>query len=447
MTKGQTDLVHAVVASRAPLCDYLDPMDSVRSVLYLDFDNVLGGLLKLDPNSAIRYAEQPQLWLSRLAAGGRDERRRRWLVLRCYMNPAGWVSHPANDGTRLYFSKFRPYLTDAGFEVIDCPRLTQTKNGADIRLVIDAVEALRADVHYDEFVIASGDSDMTPLIVRLRASDRRVTLLSPSDSAVVLGAVADRLIGGEEFLELLDTEAIAMDGALGGDFAGALERAEGTSIPIIAGGSDTEVEAKQRFETLVATRYAQATEPMNLAALAHELRNQLGPVTTDTSWFGYGGFGRALQALQLPSVRMSQHYIWDSSRHAEPTVQAGPPPPDPVLQVTRVLRLPQLPRESWPSIHHSLAAFVAAYEFNLTEATRWCRDRLTESGERVNRQAIGVVARGAAYGGCPLFRQPPPVATAIATAFVENVLSRVAAADVDLSPDEVDVVRAWFGAV
>jgi hypothetical protein len=46
----------------------------------------------------------------------------------------------------LYFSKFRPALTDAGFEVVDCPRLPHTKNGADIRLVIDAVEALRADV-------------------------------------------------------------------------------------------------------------------------------------------------------------------------------------------------------------------------------------------------------------------------------------------------------------
>ncbi len=421
-------------------------MESVRSVLYLDFDNVFSGLVKLDPKLAMRYAEEPHVWLRGLAAGAGDERPRRWLVLRCYMNPAGWVPHPENDGTRLYFSKFRPYFTDAGFEVVDCPRLSHTKNGADIRMVIDAVEALRADVHYEEFVIASGDSDMTPLIVRLRASDRRITLLSPSDSAVVLGAVADRLIGGEELLELLDAQAPIPDGALEGDVDAELESSEEAGGHSGEDGPLTEAQARRQFEELVATRYAEATEATNLATLAHDLRRELGPVATSSRWFGYGGFSRALQALQLPDVRMSQDFIWDSTRHAEPTLPTGPTLPEPVSRVTRVLKLPSLPQESWRSMHDSLAAFVAAYEFNLTEATRWSRDRLAESGVRVSRQVITLVARGAAYGGCPLYRQPPPSADEIAGAFVGNLLSRAAAADVDLSAEEVEVVRAWFGA-
>ncbi|WP_207210670.1 NYN domain-containing protein [Nocardioides zhouii] len=170
-------------------------MSSAPAALYLDFDNVFGGLLKLDPRVALRFAEAPSEWVGRLATELLTENERRWLVLRCYMNPAGWVPAPAGDGSRLYFSKFRPQFTDAGFEVIDCPRLTHTKNGADIRLVLDAAEALGASVRYDEFVIASGDSDMTPLLVRLRAADRRVTVLSPSDAAEVLGAISDRLVG------------------------------------------------------------------------------------------------------------------------------------------------------------------------------------------------------------------------------------------------------------
>jgi NYN domain-containing protein len=424
-------------------------MEPVRSVLYLDFDNVFGGLLKLDPKLAMRYAEEPQLWLSGLAAGSPGEPPRRWLVLRCYMNPSGRVPHPSNDGTTLYFSKFRPYFTDAGFEVVDCPRLSHTKNGADIRMVIDAVEALRADVRYDEFVIASGDSDMTPLIVRLRASDRRTTLLSPSDSAVVLGAVADRLIGGEDLLELLDVRRAELDESLEDSVdvgLGPEEEAPGPG----ADGSLGEAEAKDRFEELVAIRYSEAMEPINLATLAHDLRRDLGAVTTDSRWFGYGGFTRALQALQLPGVRMSHHFIWDSTRHTAPTSEetphAGPPLPEPVSRVTQALKLPLLPSEAWRSVHDSLAAFVAAYEFNLTEATRWARDRLTESGVRISRQVVSLVARGAAYGGCPLYRQPPPDAQEIATAFVENLLSRAAAADVDLSPEDIDVVRSWFGA-
>ena len=421
-------------------------MGSVRSVLYLDFDNVFGGLVKLDPKLALRYAEEPQLWLGRLAAGSQDELPRRWLVLRCYMNPAGWVPHPENEGARLYFSKFRPYFTDAGFEVVDCPRLSHTKNGADIRLVIDAVEALRADVRYEEFVIASGDSDMTPLIVRLRASDRRITLLSPSDSAVVLGAVADRLIGGEDLLELIGTQPEDLEGGL----------EDGPDVDLERRGdlltTDRELtpgEAKARFGTLVAERYAQASEPINLATLAHDLRKELGSVTTASRWFGYDRFAGALQALDLPDVRMSQHFMWDRTRHSTPTAAGAshdaPELPDPVARVIRVLKLPSLPTGSWRSIFDSLAAFVGAYEFDLTEATRWSRDQLTAKGIRVNRQAVGIVARGAVYGGCPLYRQPPPPAEDIATAFVGNVLDRAVAADVDLSTEEVQEVRSWFG--
>ena len=420
-------------------------MDRVRSALYLDFDNVFSGLVKLDPKLALSYAEDPQLWLQRLATGHPGDGPRRWLVLRCYMNPAGWVSHPDNDG-RLYFSRFRPSFTDAGFEVVDCPRLSHTKNGADIRLVIDAVEALRADVRYEEFVIASGDSDMTPLIVRLRASDRRVTVVSPSDSAVVLGAVADRLIGGEELLELLGTRPDELDGGLDDVADGGPEEAPLDTTP----GQDlTADEAKERFGKMVSEHYAQASEAINLATLAQIISKELGPVTNGSRWFGYGGFARAVQALSLPGVRMSHGHLWDSRRHATPAATGGsddaPTLPDPVARVTRALRLPSLPRSSWPPIFDSLASFVNAYEFNLTEATRWSRDQLTAQGVRVNRQAVNIAAHGAAYGGCPLYRTPPPSSDEITTAFVKNLLDRAAAADVDLSPDDVHVVRGWFG--
>jgi uncharacterized LabA/DUF88 family protein len=422
-------------------------MEPVRSVLYLDFDNVFSGLSKLDPRLAMRYAEEPHIWLRRLATSVRSGPSRRWLVLRCYINPAGWIPHPLNEGNRLYFSRFRPYFTDAGFEVVDCPRLSHTKNGADIRLVIDAVEALRADVRYEEFVIASGDSDMTPLIVRLRASDRRVTLLSPADSAVVLGAVADQLIGGEELLELIDTAYDDMDATMDpeeGSDADALVRLPSEGLDPVLNESD----GKDKFVELVNERYNEALEPINLAALAHELSAKLGPIATGTGWFGHGGFARAIQALNLPGVRMSQHLLWDAARHtpqlSDDSMPLGVELPDPVARVTRALKLPGLPQESWGAIYHALAAFVSAYEFSLSEATRWCRDRLLENDRRVSRQAVGVVARGAAYGGCPLYRQPPPGAEEIAGAFVGNVLDRAVAADVDLLTDEMRVVRDWL---
>ncbi len=175
---------------------YGPDMGTVRTALYLDFDNVFSGLMKLDPTVALRFAREPKLWLDRLSTRLTNDGERRWLVLSCYLNPNGSILPAGED--RLYFSKFRNAFTDAGFEVIDCPRLAHAKNGADIRMALDAAEALRAEARYDEFVIVSGDSDMTPLLVRLRAADRRTTVVTASDSAHVLDAIADRLVRGEE---------------------------------------------------------------------------------------------------------------------------------------------------------------------------------------------------------------------------------------------------------
>ena len=79
-----------------------------RAALYLDFDNVFTGLRQLDPEAAIRFAEEPRVWLERLASSATVSGPRRWLVLRCYMNPAGSIADAP--GQRIYFSKFRPFF-------------------------------------------------------------------------------------------------------------------------------------------------------------------------------------------------------------------------------------------------------------------------------------------------------------------------------------------------
>lgn len=407
----------------------------------MDFDNVFSGLLKLDPVVAFQFAETPAKWLDRL----RNESAvaRRWLVLRCYMNPSGSVPDPRTEGARVSFFRFRSAFTDAGFEVVDCPRLSHTKNGADIRLVIDAVEALGADAHYDEFVIASGDSDMTPLLVRLRAADRGVTLMSPSDSAVVMQAVADRLIGGDDLVELIDTRVDDLEASL--------------EIDVVATSSDgkaptelTEDDARALFAERMTQLYEDAEEPLNLAALGGRLRNELGPVTTASRWFGSGGFLRAVRALDLPRMRIKGHYVWDESRHSAPkpvdvTTAQHASPPAAVIRVTTLLSLPVLEPRSWSRIYAFLADYVRTHEFNLSEMTKAARDHLAENGLPVNRQAPSLVTKGAAYGGTPLFRQPPPTANEIAHAFVENLLARAAAADIELAQGDDVVVREWFG--
>ena len=85
------------------------------------------------------------------------------------------------DWTR--FSGATQRLHDLGVELIDVPPSTRAgKNGADMRLVIDALELAYLREHIDTFVIASGDSDFCPLAYKLRENDRTVIGMAVRES-------------------------------------------------------------------------------------------------------------------------------------------------------------------------------------------------------------------------------------------------------------------------
>ncbi|MFO0598921.1 MAG: NYN domain-containing protein [Myxococcaceae bacterium] len=73
------------------------------------------------------------------------------------------------------FREAKSHLHEHGVELVDVPPSTRSgKNGADMRLVIDALELCYAREHIDTYVIASGDSDFCPLAGKLRENDRYV---------------------------------------------------------------------------------------------------------------------------------------------------------------------------------------------------------------------------------------------------------------------------------
>jgi uncharacterized LabA/DUF88 family protein len=85
------------------------------------------------------------------------------------------------DWTR--FTDATQRLHDLGVELIDVPPSTRAgKNGADVRLVIDALELAYRREHIDTFVIASGDSDFVPLAAKLRENDRTVIGMAVRES-------------------------------------------------------------------------------------------------------------------------------------------------------------------------------------------------------------------------------------------------------------------------
>ena len=75
-----------------------------------------------------------------------------------------------------YFDKDRRMLTRHQVELIDIPQKMggSRKNAADIKMAIDAVELALERTYISTFVICTGDSDLSPLVHKLREFDRRV---------------------------------------------------------------------------------------------------------------------------------------------------------------------------------------------------------------------------------------------------------------------------------
>jgi uncharacterized LabA/DUF88 family protein len=137
---------------------FLNTVNERRIALFLDFENLVtntgitAGTFDLRPT------------LDRLLEKGKVIYRRAY---------CDWGRFKDAKGT----------LHELGVELVDVPPSTKAgKNGADMRLVIDALELCYARGYIDTFVIGSGDSDFCPLAYKLRENDRRVIGIGVKES-------------------------------------------------------------------------------------------------------------------------------------------------------------------------------------------------------------------------------------------------------------------------
>jgi len=74
------------------------------------------------------------------------------------------------------FGEFRGMLTEHHVEMIEIPQRIHgpRKNAADIKMAVDALELSFERDYITTFVIATGDSDFTPLVHKLRELNKRV---------------------------------------------------------------------------------------------------------------------------------------------------------------------------------------------------------------------------------------------------------------------------------
>ena len=419
-----------------------------RTALFVDFDNVYIGLQRLDPVAAEAFATDPAHWLSELESGTDSEGdfTRKFLVRACYLNPSR-------------FAQFRPNFTRAGFQVVDCPSLTQQgKSSADINLVLDAVDALAAPTRYEEFVIVSADADFTPLALRCRAADRRVTIMTASPAAAAYRAVADHVITADDLAELVTSTAstlnveapralVAAPATRGrARPAGRVEQPEKVEEQPVAVAV---VAASEAARKAILQRVRTADRPVTLGAVAGAAQ-KADPALTGSSWGGAGGFLQWL-ARNVPEVASSPRppgYVWDPKRFGEADLpgavaETDTDPSALQRQVTAVTDTPGLSRSNYRVLLTALAADLAAHPFDRAETSRRVRNACQEAGAAVGRSTVNFVISGALYGGLQL--SPKTTAKDLAAAWADNVVGLCRGARMELSSGDVAAIREWVG--
>jgi len=91
-----------------------------------------------------------------------------------------------------------------GIELIDIPRSRMSgKNSADIRMVVDALDLCFAKSHIDIFALLTGDSDFSPLVSKLKESNKRVLGCGVrSSTSDILAASCDEFIYYDDLIEV-----------------------------------------------------------------------------------------------------------------------------------------------------------------------------------------------------------------------------------------------------
>jgi len=429
-----------VTSTSVTTADRTDAARRFRTALFVDFDNVYIGLQRLDPVAAEAFATNPAHWLNELESGSDAEGdfSRRFLIRACYLNPSR-------------FSQFRPNFTRAGFQVVDCPSLTQQgKSSADINLVLDAVDALAAPTHYEEFVIVSADADFTPLALRCRAADRRVTIMTASPAASAYRAVADSVITADELADLVTQTAstLPVETAVV-EPPPAAEPTAATAPPARAKKAPVAAEppVSSAARKAVLQRVQTADRPVPLGTIA-QLAQKSEPSLPESRWAGAGGFLPWL-AKTVPEVGVSSRppgFVWDPKRFGEadlPGAVQDMAPSALQRQVVAVTDTPGLSQSNYRVLLTALAADLAAHPFDRAETSRRVRDACQRAGAQIGRSTVNFVISGIIFTGLEL--TPTTGAGDLALAWTENVVGLCRGARMQLSPGDVAAIGAWVG--
>src|SRR5215472_11431800 len=142
-SRAQTALIHRGPQAMTAAPQYSTPMHAPNAALLIDFDNVTMGI-RSDLGKELRSLLSSEIIKGKVA------------VQRAY---ADWRRYP----------QYIVPLTEASIDLIFAPAYgASKKNATDIRLAIDAIELVFARPEIGTFILLSGDSDFSTLVLKLK---------------------------------------------------------------------------------------------------------------------------------------------------------------------------------------------------------------------------------------------------------------------------------------
>ena len=311
------------------------------AAILIDFDNICLGLANSFGALAARnFALSPQTWLSWFASGGHaaDGQSRRFIVRRAYMNAdsfrrskqlqslfasgeaRNWSSDDHDDPFALYQRVHRAFAA-AGFEIADLQPVNGLRANAAVRIAVDALELLDHATRIEEFVVLTGDSDLSAVLPRLRAQGRLTALLCDTGAAGSIEGLVDHVVRPEEFVRrafegktaaraLIETVERALQ--LGNEPEADADSVDDDDFEIDAAPPQLEDAPSYELLPRVARRIAdelqergEAMETIDLLPLFREF-SEFSQVRSDQhgAWFGAGGLSNLVRRLAALEPRL-----------------------------------------------------------------------------------------------------------------------------------------------
>jgi hypothetical protein len=315
-------------------------------------------------------------------------------------------------------------------------------------MALDIVDALAHPADYQEYLLFSGDADFTPVLVRLRKYDRRITVLAAGPSAAAYKAACDRLIEEDEFLE-----------------HGLGIRHEERRQPAPLRPAKNQVSLLTR----IGTRLFDAAGPSGAlsAVTLPALYKEFPDFTRGDNWLGYFSLRAMTEAVCAAhgQLVLQEGDPWWVARRGEGLEEpaASTPPvkngraeeedlfardlPE-VAELARRIRdlteTPYLSPERYATVLREIAKEVNQNGFDATQTSKAVRDGCYGKGVAVSRANISFLMKGLLYSGHRWKEAGQEDPYTLGEAVVRNTITLARRTQFDLTPAQEQLVRYWI---